>query len=163
AAARSARALGVLAVRADPAQREPLCARRRRRQGEPPVPRRGGLEARRCRRAARQRPRRVRRRGGGRRRLGGHLGRAGSWTGGRLPASLRAGATPPTAEELAAWAQLPSGTEELSHYGGTPIAPGAAEEFHLRVFADTSLDVNGIAGGSPDLVKTVLPVEARAN
>jgi acetylornithine deacetylase/succinyl-diaminopimelate desuccinylase-like protein len=82
---------------------------------------------------------------------------------GRLPASLRAGATPPTTEELAAWAQLPSGTEELSHYGGTPMAPGAAEEFHLRVFADTSLDVNGIAGGSPDLVKTVLPVEARAN
>ena len=44
-----------------------------------------------------------------------------------------------------------------------PIAPGAAEEFYVRTFADTSLDVNGIASGSPDLVKTVLPVEARAN
>ena len=33
----------------------------------------------------------------------------------------------------------------------------------MRTFADTSLDVNGIASGSPDLVKTVLPVEARAN
>ena len=41
--------------------------------------------------------------------------------------------------------------------------PGAAEDFYLRTFADTSLDVNGIASGSPDLVKTVLPVEARAN
>ena len=55
------------------------------------------------------------------------------------------------------------GAEQLAHYGATPIAPGAADEFYLRTFADTSLDVNGIASGSPDLVKTVLPVEARAN
>jgi acetylornithine deacetylase/succinyl-diaminopimelate desuccinylase-like protein len=44
-----------------------------------------------------------------------------------------------------------------------PIVPGAEDEFYVRTFADTSLDVNGIASGSPDLVKTVLPVEARAN
>ena len=31
------------------------------------------------------------------------------------------------------------------------------------MFAEPSLEINGIAGGSPDLVKTVLPVEARAN
>ena len=41
------------------------------------------------------------------------------------------------------------------------LAP--ATSFYLRTLADTSLDVNGIASGSPDLVKTVLPVEARAN
>ncbi len=82
---------------------------------------------------------------------------------GRLPDELRVGATPPTAEELEAWAQLPSGSEQLSQQGAAPIAPDAAEEFYLRTFADTSLDVNGIASGSPDLVKTVLPVEARAN
>jgi acetylornithine deacetylase/succinyl-diaminopimelate desuccinylase-like protein len=82
---------------------------------------------------------------------------------GRLPEPLRAGITPPTPVELDAWAQLPSGTEQLSHYGATPIAAGAAEEFYLRTFAETALDVNGIASGSPDLVKTVLPVEARAN
>jgi acetylornithine deacetylase/succinyl-diaminopimelate desuccinylase-like protein len=82
---------------------------------------------------------------------------------GRLPDELRAGATPPTAEELEAWAQLPHGELNLSSYGAAPIAPGAADEFYLRTFADTSLDVNGIASGSPDLVKTVLPVEARAN
>jgi acetylornithine deacetylase/succinyl-diaminopimelate desuccinylase-like protein len=82
---------------------------------------------------------------------------------GRLPDELRQGATPPTDEELAAWAQLPSGAEQLSHYGATPIADGAADDFYLRTFADTSLDVNGFASGSPDLVKTVLPVEARAN
>jgi len=82
---------------------------------------------------------------------------------GYLPDALRAGATPPSEEELAAWAQLPPGHEQLSHYGATPIAPGAGDDFYLRTFADTSLDVNGIASGSPDLVKTVLPVEARAN
>jgi acetylornithine deacetylase/succinyl-diaminopimelate desuccinylase-like protein len=82
---------------------------------------------------------------------------------GRLPDELRVGAIPPTSEELDAWAKLPLGSEQLSHYGATPIAPGAAEDFYLRTFADTSLDVNGIAGGSPDLKKTVLPVEARAN
>ena len=84
---------------------------------------------------------------------------------GRAPARRAPGraSRPPTAEELEAWAQLPSGAEQLAHYGAAPIAPGAADEFYHRTFADTSLDVNGIAAGSPDLVKTVLPVEARAN
>jgi acetylornithine deacetylase/succinyl-diaminopimelate desuccinylase-like protein len=82
---------------------------------------------------------------------------------GRVPQALRAGITPPTEEELQAWAQLPPGAEQLEHYGAVPIAPGAAEEFYVRTFADTSLDVNGFASGSPDLVKTVLPVDARAN
>jgi acetylornithine deacetylase/succinyl-diaminopimelate desuccinylase-like protein len=82
---------------------------------------------------------------------------------GRLPEELREGVTPPSAEEFQAWAKLPPGVEQLSHHGAVPIAPGADDEFYLRTFADTSLDVNGIASGSPDLVKTVLPVEARAN
>ena len=56
---------------------------------------------------------------------------------GRLPDELRVGATPPSDEELAAWAQLPSGDDQLSHYGAVPIGPGAAEEFYLRTFADT--------------------------
>jgi acetylornithine deacetylase/succinyl-diaminopimelate desuccinylase-like protein len=82
---------------------------------------------------------------------------------GRLRDELREGATAPTPEELEAWSSLPSGTDQLSHSGAVPIAAGAADEFYFRTFADTSLDVNGIASGSPDLVKTVLPVEARAN
>ena len=82
---------------------------------------------------------------------------------GSLPDELRQGTTPPSAEELEAWAELPSGAEQLGQQGAAPIVPGAAEDFYLRTFADTSLDVNGIASGSPDLVKTVLPVEARAN
>jgi acetylornithine deacetylase/succinyl-diaminopimelate desuccinylase-like protein len=82
---------------------------------------------------------------------------------GYLPDELRVGATPPTEEELEAWAKLPHGADALAQYGATPIAPGAADEYYVRTFADTALDVNGIASGSPDLVKTVLPVEARAN
>jgi acetylornithine deacetylase/succinyl-diaminopimelate desuccinylase-like protein len=82
---------------------------------------------------------------------------------GYLPDELRVGATPPSEEELAAWAELPPGPGQLSSFGAAPIAPGAGEDFYLRTFADTALDVNGIASGSPDLVKTVLPVEARAN
>ncbi len=82
---------------------------------------------------------------------------------GRLPEALREGVAPPSAEELDTWAKLPAGAEQLSLQGAAPIVPGAADEFYTRTFADTSLDVNGIASGSPDLVKTVLPVEARAN
>jgi acetylornithine deacetylase/succinyl-diaminopimelate desuccinylase-like protein len=82
---------------------------------------------------------------------------------GRLPDELRQGVVPPSDDELAAWAQLPSGAEQLESQGAAPIVPGADDDFYLRTFADTSLDVNGIASGSPDLVKTVLPVEARAN
>jgi acetylornithine deacetylase/succinyl-diaminopimelate desuccinylase-like protein len=82
---------------------------------------------------------------------------------GRLRDELRSGVSPPTPEELEVWSRLPSGDEQLASQGAAEIAPGAADEFYLRTFADTSLDVNGIAGGSPDLVKTVLPAEARAN
>ena len=52
-----------------------------------------------------------------------------------LPDELRVGATPPSEEELAAWAQLPAGSEQLVAYGATPIAPGAGEDFYLRTFA----------------------------
>jgi acetylornithine deacetylase/succinyl-diaminopimelate desuccinylase-like protein len=82
---------------------------------------------------------------------------------GRLRDELRVGAAAASAEELEAWAKLPSGAEQLEQQGAAPIVPGAEDDFYGRTFADTSLDVNGIASGSPDLVKTVLPVEARAN
>ena len=80
---------------------------------------------------------------------------------GRLPELLRAGIVPPTPEELAGWAELPS--TELEDQGARPMDERAAEEFYLRTFAEPALDVNGIDGGSPYLQKTVLPVEAHAN
>jgi acetylornithine deacetylase/succinyl-diaminopimelate desuccinylase-like protein len=82
---------------------------------------------------------------------------------GRLPEPLRAGVVPPTSEELAAWGQLQPGAEALAEQGATPRDEHAAEEFYLRTWAEPSVDVHGIAGGSPRLIKTVLPVHAEAN
>ena len=82
---------------------------------------------------------------------------------GRLPEPLRAGIAAPTKDELKGWAALPPGAGELVNAGGRPLDDRAADEFYTRTFAEPSLDVNGLAGGSPQLVKTVLPVEAEAN
>jgi acetylornithine deacetylase/succinyl-diaminopimelate desuccinylase-like protein len=82
---------------------------------------------------------------------------------GRLPEALRAGIAPPTEEERAAWAELVSGEQMLAEAAATPTDPAAAEEFYLRTTAEPALDVNGVAGGSPILQKTVLPVSAEAN
>jgi acetylornithine deacetylase/succinyl-diaminopimelate desuccinylase-like protein len=82
---------------------------------------------------------------------------------GRAPEPLRAGIVPPTDEELAGWAELTPGGEELAGQGARPADASAAEEFYIRTFAEPSVDVHGIEGGSPHLQKTVLPVEAHAN
>jgi acetylornithine deacetylase/succinyl-diaminopimelate desuccinylase-like protein len=82
---------------------------------------------------------------------------------GRLPEPLRAGIAAPTNEELRSWAELTPGAEELAGRGARPLDQHAAEEFYTRTFAEPAVDVNGIEGGSPQLQKTVLPVEADAN
>jgi acetylornithine deacetylase/succinyl-diaminopimelate desuccinylase-like protein len=80
-----------------------------------------------------------------------------------LPDELRAGVTPPSAEELAGWRSLPPGSAVLAQDGARPGDEQAADQFYLRTVASPAVDVNGIRGGEPDLVKTVLPVEAHAN
>ncbi len=82
---------------------------------------------------------------------------------GRLPEPLRRGLVPPSDEEREAWSALPSGEHELAEQGARPMDARAAEEFYLRTWAEPAVDVNGLAGGSPQLQKTVLPVEAVAN
>jgi acetylornithine deacetylase/succinyl-diaminopimelate desuccinylase-like protein len=82
---------------------------------------------------------------------------------GTLAEALRKGIAPPTDEELAGWAELPTGADELAEQGARPKDTRAAEDFYLRTFAEPAVDVNGIATGSPHLQKTVLPVEAVAN
>ncbi len=82
---------------------------------------------------------------------------------GRLPEPLRQGIAEPSDEERAAWSELVPGEEMLTEASARPVDPKAAEEFYLRTTAEPALDVNGIAGGSPVLQKTVLPVEAEAN
>ena len=82
---------------------------------------------------------------------------------GTLADALRVGRAVPTEEELAGWAQLPPGADELAEQGARPKDSAAAADFYLRTFAEPAIDVNGIATGSPLLQKTVLPVEAVAN
>jgi acetylornithine deacetylase/succinyl-diaminopimelate desuccinylase-like protein len=82
---------------------------------------------------------------------------------GRVPEPLRAGVEPPAPEELAGWAELQPGNVALEEQGASPADPQAAEEFYLRTWAEPAVDVHGLAGGSPQLIKTVLPVHAIAN
>ena len=82
---------------------------------------------------------------------------------GTLAESLRKGLAPPTEAELADWGLLPRGADELAEQGARAKDGRAAEDFYLRTFAEPAIDVNGIASGSPNLQKTVLPVEAVAN
>jgi acetylornithine deacetylase/succinyl-diaminopimelate desuccinylase-like protein len=82
---------------------------------------------------------------------------------GLLPAPLRVGIEPPSAEELEAWAALPPGEGELASQGAVPLDPRAAADFYIRTTAEPSVDVNGIVGGSPKLQKTVIPSVAEAN
>ena len=82
---------------------------------------------------------------------------------GRLAEPLRQGLAAPTSEELEGWRALPAGAHELAAQGARPKDANAAEEFYLRTFAEPALDVNGVESGSPQLQKTVLPVQAAAN
>ena len=78
---------------------------------------------------------------------------------GRLRDELRAGIEPPSEEELASWAKLPSGDEVLAESGGRPLYPAAGAEYYVRNGADASLDVNAIHAGEP---RTVVPAVAHA-
>jgi acetylornithine deacetylase/succinyl-diaminopimelate desuccinylase-like protein len=82
---------------------------------------------------------------------------------GRLVEPLRRGIAPPTEEELAGWRELPSGAEELADQGARPMDERAADEFYVRTFAEPTVEIHGIEGGSPRLQKTVIPVHAQAN
>jgi acetylornithine deacetylase/succinyl-diaminopimelate desuccinylase-like protein len=80
-----------------------------------------------------------------------------------LPDELRAGVIPPTEEELRSWQELDPGAVVLAEAGVRPMDADAADDFYVRTFAGSAVDVNGIQGGEPVLTKTVLPVLAEAN
>jgi acetylornithine deacetylase/succinyl-diaminopimelate desuccinylase-like protein len=82
---------------------------------------------------------------------------------GRLPEALRAGIRPPSAEEMEGWKSLAPGVEVLADQGARPVDGTAADEFYVRTWAEPSLDVNGLAGGSPFLQKTVIAAVGEAN
>ncbi len=81
---------------------------------------------------------------------------------GRLPEPLRAGVEAPSEDEVAGWAELPPGEEELARVGAVPLDAKAAEEFYVRAFVEPSLDVTGILGGKPGLRNTTLVSRASA-
>lgn len=81
---------------------------------------------------------------------------------GRLIAPLEAGVAEPDAAEVAGWDALPAGADLLADVGLRPADPAAAAEFHRRTTAAPSLDVHALEAGEIDLVKTNLPVTARA-
>jgi len=76
---------------------------------------------------------------------------------------LRAGATAPTEAELADWRLLSPGADVLAAQGAHPADPAAAAEFYRRTWAEPAVDVHGLAGGSPDVQKTIVPSVAEAN
>jgi acetylornithine deacetylase/succinyl-diaminopimelate desuccinylase-like protein len=80
-----------------------------------------------------------------------------------VPEPLRAGVVEPTGAEIAGWAELQPGAEAIAEQGSRPADPRAADEFYLRTWAAPSVDVHGLGGGSPRLIKTVLPVHGEAN
>jgi acetylornithine deacetylase/succinyl-diaminopimelate desuccinylase-like protein len=82
---------------------------------------------------------------------------------GRLPEPLRASVRTPTEEERSSWQAMEAGAEVLGEVGAKPADATASDEFYLRTWAEPSVDIHGLAAGSPEIVKTVLPVEARAN
>ena len=82
---------------------------------------------------------------------------------GAFPSRCAPGVVAPSDAELAAWKLLPAGPAEIAAAGSRPADPAAADEFYLRTWAEPSVDVHGIQGGSPVLQKTVIAVEAEAN
>jgi acetylornithine deacetylase/succinyl-diaminopimelate desuccinylase-like protein len=69
----------------------------------------------------------------------------------------------PTAAELESWRSLPRGEDELAVQGAAALDARAAEDFYIRTTAEPSVDFNGVESGSPQLQKTVIPIQAEAN
>lgn len=82
---------------------------------------------------------------------------------GRLPAPLRTGLVPIASSDWSDASSLRSGSEALAAEGALPADEQAADEFYRRVWAEPSVDVHGIAGGSTHVQKSAIPTMAESN
>jgi acetylornithine deacetylase/succinyl-diaminopimelate desuccinylase-like protein len=80
---------------------------------------------------------------------------------GAVPEELRAGVSPPPAEERARWSTASDPAEQLARRGARPL-PGALDRYEERRWAEPSLDLHGILGGKPGRRNTSIPTRARA-
>lgn len=90
------------------------------------------------------------------------LGRVLPGPDGRLRHELREGLEPPSESELAAWKNLPAGSDVISEIGGRPVWDGSGDDYYMQNWADTSLDINGVAGGDAGQIRTIIPATAAA-
>lgn len=80
---------------------------------------------------------------------------------GRLLQMLRTPGAAPTTVELADWLALPAGHDALREAGAMPADETAADDFYRRTWAEPSLELHGISGGST-AQKTIIPAVAEA-
>ncbi len=81
---------------------------------------------------------------------------------GRLRDELREGVEAPSESELTAWKDLPAGSAVITEIGGRPIWSGSGDDYYMQNWADTSLDINGVAGGDAGQIRTIIPATAAA-
>jgi acetylornithine deacetylase/succinyl-diaminopimelate desuccinylase-like protein len=79
---------------------------------------------------------------------------------GLLRAELREGVRPPSAEERAAWANLPDQAPIFEGVGARPIHEKSAETYYAQNWAEPSIDINGIASGDAVQQRTIVPATA---
>lgn len=82
---------------------------------------------------------------------------------GSVPESLRKGAIPPTEDELRDWAALPPGPDVLAEVGGRPFSPEVAAGYYSRNWAEPSVDVSGVEGGTGAERRSIVPCTAGCN
>ncbi len=78
---------------------------------------------------------------------------------GNICDELRAGAEPPSQEELDSWQKLRPGQEILGEVGATPLTSDSGADFRRRNGAEPSFEVNWIEAGAQ---RTIVPAQARA-
>ena len=90
------------------------------------------------------------------------LGRLMPGPDGLLRDELRAGIIPPSSEGLESWSALIPGADVIAEGGGRPLAADVAARYYEQNWADSSLDINGFAGGDAVQKRTIVPATAMA-